>query len=124
VQETTVTKKEVEVIRCSDFVSEHRIGHIDLMKIDVEGAEERILDDISGILPMIDAIVLEYHYARDFCSENSLSRIISALERARFIVSVEPTWFTRKPEVLCTYVVKAINGTSNCVVENNFPVAV
>jgi FkbM family methyltransferase len=39
------------------------IGHVDLLKVDIEGAEQYILDD--GALQNVDAIVGEYHNTGD-----------------------------------------------------------
>lgn len=105
-------EKEIEVMRCSDFIAKEGIEHIDLLKIDAEGAEERIVNDLSSLLPMIDVIILEFHYARDFLINNSLARILAFLERESFLVSVKPTWITVEPKAMSTYVVKAVNGNS------------
>jgi FkbM family methyltransferase len=108
--EPQVSEKEVDIIRCSDFLQENRITHIDLLKIDVEGAEENIIDDISAHLDLIDFIVLEFHYAKDHIMRNSLGTIIAKLEEAGFIVSVNPTWMATEARVMCTYLLKAVNG--------------
>lgn len=105
-----IGEKEIRVMRGSEFIKENGIEHIDLMKIDAEGAEADIIDDISEIMAMVDFIVLEHHYSKDFVGKNSLAGIISSFEKANFLVSVKPTWLTRKPEVMCTYIVKAANG--------------
>jgi len=106
----SIHQKEVDVVKVSDFIMEQGIRHIDLMKIDAEGAEAEIIEDVSGVFDRIGLIVLEYHYSRDLVEKNSLVSIISSFERADFLVSVKPTWFTNVPGVMCTYLVKAVNG--------------
>ncbi len=105
-----VSEKEVNIIRCSDFIRDNGIARIDLLKIDAEGSEDKIIDDISAHLHMINFIVLEFHYARDFVTKNSLASILTKLEEAGFIVSVHPTWMTTEDQVMCTYLLKAVNG--------------
>jgi len=110
--EKSVREKRVDLIRCSQFIEEQGIKHIDLMKIDAEGAEERIIEDLKPLLNMIDLLIFEYHYAKEFIPRDSLGHIISNLEKAEFIVFLEPVWMVKKPQVLCTYLVRAINGRS------------
>jgi FkbM family methyltransferase len=106
----SIHQKEVDVMKVSDFIMEQGIRHIDLMKIDAEGAEAEIIEDVSEVFDRIGFIILEYHYSKDLLEKNSLASIISSLERADFLVSVKPTWFTNEPGVMCTYLVKAVNG--------------
>ena len=53
-------KIEVEARRLSDFVS----GPVDLLKLDVEGAESRVICDLltSGNMPFIRQMIVEYHH--------------------------------------------------------------
>jgi hypothetical protein len=62
------------------------------------------------VFDRIGFIILEYHYSKDLVGKNSLVSIVSCLEKADFLVSVRPTWFTDQPDVMCTYLVKAVNG--------------
>lgn len=117
--ENTIEEKKVKVLRCSQFIEEKGIRHIDLLKIDAEGAEERIISDITPFLNRIDLLVMEFHYAKKF-AENKLSFIIAILEKAEFVVSIEPLWMTNEPEVMATYLVKALNGRSKYIDKNPF----
>jgi FkbM family methyltransferase len=103
-------EKEVDVLKCADFIAENKISHIDIMKIDVEGAEDAIMSDISGKLEIIDVIFMEYHYAADLIKKNSLASIISILERAGFVISLQPMWFARTTQPMCTYLLKGVNS--------------
>lgn len=110
-EKNAIKEKEVEVMRCSQFIVDKGINRIDLLKIDAEGAEERITNDIKPFLNRIGMLMMEFHYSRDF-RENRLSSIVSTLEEAEFLVSVEPTWMTNEPAVMATYLIRAINGNS------------
>lgn len=109
--EKTITEKEVKVLRCSQFIEEKGISHIDLLKIDAEGAEGKIISDIEPFLNRIDSLIMEFHYSKNF-TENRLSQIIATLEKADFIVSIKPTWMTNEPDVMATYIIRAVNGKS------------
>jgi len=61
--------KTVEVVDCitiEDFVKENKIEHIDMLKIDVEGAEYEIFmsEAFERVAPMIDVIVGESHFVK------------------------------------------------------------
>ncbi len=53
---------EAQVIRGDDYLRTHSIEHVDLLKVDVEGAEKSVLDGFSGALDRdaISMIQLEY----------------------------------------------------------------
>lgn len=51
----------VRIVSLDHVVSEQGIGHIDLLKIDTEGAEVDILRGAERTLPIVDRVVLEYH---------------------------------------------------------------
>jgi FkbM family methyltransferase len=61
-------KSTVSQRRLSDFIEES----VDLVKLDIEGAEDEVLDDLidSGAIRRIDQLVVEYHHlinpSRDF----------------------------------------------------------
>jgi len=65
---TTRTTSEVERIRLAcapQFLSEHGIETIDVLKIDTEGCEVPILQSLSKHLPNVKALYVEYHSERD-----------------------------------------------------------
>lgn len=119
-EENAIEEKEVEVMKCSQFILDKGISHIDLLKIDAEGAEERIIKNLSAVLKIIDLIIVEFHYSKDFIKENSLSSIVKYLEDTEFVVSIEPLWMTNNPQVMSTYLLKAINGNSKYIIKNSF----
>jgi FkbM family methyltransferase len=56
-------KETVLLKRISDFISENSISHIDLMKINIEGGEYGLLEDLigSGNITIIDNIQVQFH---------------------------------------------------------------
>lgn len=50
---------KVRMHRLEDLLDEHGIGHVDLLKIDVEGAEEMVLQGTGAMLAAIDRVILE-----------------------------------------------------------------
>jgi FkbM family methyltransferase len=73
-------RRRVEMRRLSSYID----GRVDLLKIDVEGAEDGILADLiqSGRIADVDAILLEYHH--HLTPEMSLARRLAELESAGF----------------------------------------
>jgi FkbM family methyltransferase len=74
-------KQVVEAVRLSKYVDRE----VDFLKIDVEGAEQEILEDLrnEGKLGYIKQLVIEYHHhiAKDV---DVLSRMLGLLEEAQF----------------------------------------
>lgn len=69
----------------SERLSNYVEGKVDLLKLDVEGAEEGILRDLveTGKIRMIDTIICEYHHHINE-GENQLSHTLSMLEDSGF----------------------------------------
>jgi len=65
---STCTAPEAERIRlqcASQFLSEHEIANVDILKIDTEGCELRILRSLSAYLPEVKVLYVECHSERD-----------------------------------------------------------
>ena len=75
----------VESIRLDDFVASQGIVRIDLLKMDIEGAEVEVFDSLSDeFLRGIGQLSVEFH---DFCglaSEADVARIVARLEGLGF----------------------------------------
>jgi FkbM family methyltransferase len=54
-------------------------GDIDLLKLDIEGSEAKVVRELVARLSQIKNLVMEYHYHFTY-SDNLLSQIISAME--------------------------------------------
>ena len=54
---------EIELIKASEFIRNHEIGFIDLMKINIEGGEYELLDDLISeqLLSCIGNIQVQFH---------------------------------------------------------------
>jgi FkbM family methyltransferase len=72
-------------------LSSINLKKIDLLKIDVEGAEGKIIKDLSQTnhLSRVKNINLEYHYGTEN-EENSLGQICLELEKAKFDFVINP----------------------------------
>jgi hypothetical protein len=80
----------------TDTLSGYMAGKIDFLKMDIEGAEHQVLNEISGKdkLKFIDKCVLEYHHHID-PDEDRLGVILSMFENAGFGYQLS-TW-TKPP---------------------------
>lgn len=76
--------------RLSSLVGNERV---DLLKLDVEGAEQMVLEDLSasGKLPLIDAIIAEFHH-RIGGEKSRLSEFLSILEQSGFEYQLHALW--------------------------------
>lgn len=61
----------VETVRLSEFIKSKRHKKINFIKLDVEGAEFKIIEDLidTGIIERVNAIFLEDHHAKIKCKE-------------------------------------------------------
>ena len=97
----TGTSTSVTQQRLSDLLA----GEVDLLKLDVEGAEDGVLADLcaSGAISRIEQLVVEYHHQldvqRDFLGafleqlrEHGFAYQISAAENIRLRAADEPTF--------------------------------
>ena len=81
-------KELIDVTTIEDFIKENKIDHIDVMKIDVEGAEYVIFPDDSfkNIASKIDFIIGESHFLDKALPEH----ILLMLKRAGFKAKLLP----------------------------------
>jgi len=58
----SMNEEEVDVIKLCDFLNNHNIDHVDLIKIDIEGAEYAVIDSLSDLdILKSDRYLIEYH---------------------------------------------------------------
>jgi len=83
---------KVATRRLSDFITEP----IDFVKIDVEGAEHRILCDLvaSGTISLVRRMVIEYHH-RMGQKKSCLAGFLEALEKSGFEYQLDVSLRTR-----------------------------
>ncbi len=89
------SKVVVQAKKLSSFIS----GKIDLLKIDIEGAEDEVMEDLrlAGKLSDIEQIMMEYHHHMDK-GIDKLSSMLSLLEQEGFGYQVEGN-MSRPPQV-------------------------
>jgi FkbM family methyltransferase len=59
---------EVQITSLDHMVSVLRVTHIDLLKIDTEGAEVDVLRGVATTLRSVDRLVIEYH-SQEYCEQ-------------------------------------------------------
>jgi FkbM family methyltransferase len=57
---------------------------VDFLKLDIEGAEVAVLDELDGKLSAVGALTLEYHQNSANLAQNKLHKIIEKLNRSGF----------------------------------------
>ncbi|WP_339032136.1 FkbM family methyltransferase [Bradyrhizobium symbiodeficiens] len=79
-------KIEVAQVRLSDRIKER----VDLLKLDVEGAELDVLEDLeaAGKLSMIDRMSIEFHHNLTM-DRSDLAQFLSIIERAGFAYTID-----------------------------------
>lgn len=80
----------VETTTLDDLIQ--RVGHVDLMKMDIEGTEYEVFGACRSALKRIDKITAEVHVYNEV-HKIGLRRLVSTLERDGFAVQVLPTPF-------------------------------
>jgi len=62
-----VNRDESELVSlraAGPWAAEHRVGRIDVLKVDVEGAEVEVISSLAGLLPTVKVLYLEYDSRR------------------------------------------------------------
>jgi|WetSurMetagenome_2_1015567.scaffolds.fasta_scaffold386489_1 FkbM family methyltransferase len=109
----TNKKMEVKTVKLSTYMD----SPVDLLKIDVEGYEQKVIEEVKPKLDLVKEIILEYHLTPTMQVENSYAVIKKILESAGFAVEILakngekfPNDFVpRKNESNQVYLVKAKN---------------
>jgi len=80
------TSQEVPATR----LSEHLAGPVDYLKLDVEGAERVVIEELarSGKLDLVERMAIEYHHHVE-AEEDSLGDLLATLERNGFGYQLE-----------------------------------
>jgi len=86
-------KGSVPVVRLARFLDQP----IDLLKLDIEGAETEVLLDCEGALGTVDRLFVEYHsYVGQ---EQRLNELLHVLQEADFRIHIQPEFVAEKPFV-------------------------
>jgi FkbM family methyltransferase len=70
----------------SQFIADR---HVDFLKLDIEGVEERVLTEVADHLGQIDAIYVEVHETDATAQQNSAQRITELLQASGFHIESE-----------------------------------
>jgi FkbM family methyltransferase len=85
--------KKVKTIRLRDFLLAENVT---FLKLDIEGAEEEVIEDCASVLNGLEAIFIEYHSGVQ--REQGLDRILNILKKNGFRYYIESaTIFTKNP---------------------------
>ena len=77
--------EDVQLVRLDDFVAESGISHIDLMKVDVEGAEYEVFaGGVRTLSSMIDTVFCEMSFARFPRERGEYIRVCQLLQDCGF----------------------------------------
>ncbi len=83
----TGTAVDVPSLRLRDLIERDANGRIDLLKLDIEGAEDAVLADCEPVLHRIGAIVMDLH---EFDPVNRQApRVLELLTRSGFTYAVD-----------------------------------
>ena len=93
------SKKSVLSIRLKDILKQYEL--IDLLKIDIEGAELEVLEDCKDQLHKVTNLIVEYHSWNNF--EQKLDVLLSLLKQANYRYSLESINNKKMPLVNHTY---------------------
>lgn len=75
-------ERKVETISYPDLIEKYNIGHINLLKIDIEGAEYAVFENITSeyLKQNVDEMILEFHHNNN----NEMESIVQKLKDAGF----------------------------------------
>jgi FkbM family methyltransferase len=81
------TAVDVPSLRLRDIIANDANGHIDLLKLDIEGAEDAVLADCEPVMDRIGAIVMDLH---EFApADRQAPRVLELLTRNGFTYTVD-----------------------------------
>ncbi len=80
--------KTIEITVPCQKLSQFIQSPVDLLKLDVEGSEGKVIRDLKENLRYVKNLVMEYHYNFTY-PENPLSLIIAALEESQHLYRIE-----------------------------------
>lgn len=84
--------KEIVVkgIKLSSFIEKNQITHIDLLKMDIEGSEGDVVEDLSlsGKIGLFSKVIVEYHHNLSG-KENGLGEFLSIFEKNGYNIQLD-----------------------------------
>ncbi|MBR4083450.1 MAG: FkbM family methyltransferase [Lachnospiraceae bacterium] len=86
-QEGVVSDEIQEIAVKTVRLSEYLHGTIDYLKMDIEGSETKVIEEIQDKLMFVEHIFIEFHEGR-LKEHNSIADISTILEKAGFVINV------------------------------------
>ena len=92
-QRTTTKTATVKAVQLSSYIN-HEIA---LLKMDIEGAEQQVIEDITEKLFLIKTLIIEVHEAQKVYFDNNLQTICNILQNNNFNITIEPSDYLQNP---------------------------
>jgi FkbM family methyltransferase len=88
-QHTRANSYQVPCVRLSTFMDREGISHIDVLKMDIEGAEYGVIDDlvVSGTHKQISQLLVEFHHHFSGFSVKETEATVAQLRKAGFQIA-------------------------------------
>lgn len=85
-KDKTVDKITVKTLSLSSLIKDRKFHQIDFLKMDIEGREEEVVNDLvkNRQLTMIEKLAIEYHHNMDRGHSPSLSKFLQVFEKNGF----------------------------------------
>lgn len=107
--ENGISEIEVSVVRLSSYID----GPVDYLKLDIEGSETEVMEEIAEKIGLVKYITIEFHDGA-LSENNSRAKILTLLEKNGFDVNIrrmpQGTIFTRPMRYIGTRVSEIIQG--------------
>ncbi len=84
--QSDIQEHTIKIKKISSFKEITKLAQIDLIKIDIEGAEGGLLEQLEKVLPKTDKIIMEFHVIPEI-SQNSFDKLIELLRKYNFRLS-------------------------------------
>lgn len=97
-------KISVETVRLSKYIT----SKVDLLKMDIEGSEQKVIEEIQNKLSLIKKIILEFHSTPTSRKENNYAIVEKILENSSFEIKI----FSKDLKFLFPEFVKRLRRTS------------
>jgi FkbM family methyltransferase len=101
-QRVTSTVKKVKAVKLSSYIS----SEVDFLKLDIEGAEQQVLQELGDKLHYVNEINMKVHVADGLNEVNSLENIIELLGEYNFSCKVEYINIDVLPEAILDWVIE------------------
>jgi len=99
-QRSTSDSIEVDAVCLHNYIN----SPIDLLKLDIEGAEQKVLESLKDKLGWVREIVLEFHEADVMKQENNLEATLALLQQHQFTITVLKKNHVCLPDSIKTWV--------------------